>query len=83
MQSSLISAVPDVSTYVHEESSGYYYDSQTGLYYDVNSQYYYNSSTNQYMYWSSEYETYLPAPDGQNEKKKEDKKDKVTNILSL
>jgi len=31
-------AVPDVSTYVYDESSGYYYDSSTGLYYDANSQ---------------------------------------------
>jgi len=31
-------AVPDVSTYVYDESSGYYYDASTGLYYDANSQ---------------------------------------------
>jgi len=30
--------VPDVSTYVYDESSGYYYDASTGLYYDANSQ---------------------------------------------
>jgi len=34
----LIVAVPDVSTYVYDESSGYYYDASTGLYYDANSQ---------------------------------------------
>ena len=33
-----IAAVPDVSTYVYDESSGYYYDASTGLYYDANSQ---------------------------------------------
>merc|ERR1712203_1297688 len=52
------------------------------LYYDANSQYYFNSKTNQYMYWSSEHETFLPATDnqensGQDNDKKEDKKDKV------
>lgn len=31
-------AVPDVSTYHYDESSGYYYDPFTGLYYDPNSQ---------------------------------------------
>lgn len=31
-------AVPDVSTYHYDESSGYYYDPHTGLYYDANSQ---------------------------------------------
>jgi len=31
-------AVPDVSTYVYDESSGYYYDASTGLYYDANTQ---------------------------------------------
>lgn len=35
---SLIVAVPDVSTYQYDESSGYYYDPLTGLYYDPNSQ---------------------------------------------
>merc|ERR1711945_50309 len=72
---------PDVSTYVYDESSGYYYDAISTLYYDANSQYYFNSKTNQYMYWSSEHETYLPAPDSSNSTqdgdKKEDKKDKV------
>ena len=34
----VIAAVPDVSTYVYDESSGYYYDASTGLYYDANSQ---------------------------------------------
>jgi len=75
-------ATPDVSTYVYDETSGYYYDATTTLYYDANSQYYFNSKTNQYMYWSSENETFLPAPDskdnsGQDGDKKEDKKDKV------
>lgn len=31
-------AIPDVSTYHYDESSGYYYDPHTGLYYDPNSQ---------------------------------------------
>lgn len=35
---SLTVAVPDVSTYQYDESSGYYYDPLTGLYYDPNSQ---------------------------------------------
>lgn len=35
---SLTLAVPDVSTYQYDESSGYYYDPLTGLYYDPNSQ---------------------------------------------
>jgi len=75
-------ATPDVSTYVYDETSGYYYDATTTLYYDANSQYYFNSKTNQYMYWSSENETFLPAPDskdnsGQETDKKDDKKDKV------
>uniref|UniRef100_A0A4W3JVR2 RNA binding motif protein 5 n=1 Tax=Callorhinchus milii TaxID=7868 RepID=A0A4W3JVR2_CALMI len=56
-------AVPDVSTYQYDESSGFYYDAQTGLYYDANSQYYYNSQTQQYLYWDGEKQTYLPAPD--------------------
>ena len=71
---------PDVSTYVYDETSGYYYDATSTLYYDANSQYYFNSKTNQYMYWSSEHETFLPAPDnqdGQDNDKKEGKKDKV------
>jgi len=33
-----ISAVPDVSTFQYDETSGYYYDPQTTLYYDANSQ---------------------------------------------
>lgn len=35
---SFIVAMPDVSTYQYDESSGYYYDPLTGLYYDPNSQ---------------------------------------------
>uniref|UniRef100_A0A667WTG1 RNA binding motif protein 10 n=1 Tax=Myripristis murdjan TaxID=586833 RepID=A0A667WTG1_9TELE len=57
----LLKAVPDVSTYQYDESSGYYYDPLTGLYYDPNSQYYYNSHTQQYMYWDGEKQTYIPA----------------------
>lgn len=34
----LFVAVPDISTYQYDESSGYYYDPQTGLYYDPGSQ---------------------------------------------
>ncbi|XP_034539718.1 RNA-binding protein 5-like [Notolabrus celidotus] len=55
-------ATPDTSTYQYDEASGYYYDSQTGLYYDPNSQYYYNSETQQYLYWDSEKQQYVPAP---------------------
>lgn len=33
-----LTAVPDVSTYHYDESSGYYYDPHTGLYYDASSQ---------------------------------------------
>ncbi|KAF7655830.1 hypothetical protein LDENG_00050410, partial [Lucifuga dentata] len=54
-------AVPDVSTYQYDESSGYYYDPLTGLYYDPNSQYYYNPHTQQYMYWDGEQHTFIPA----------------------
>uniref|UniRef100_A0A8C4ZCF8 RNA binding motif protein 10 n=1 Tax=Gadus morhua TaxID=8049 RepID=A0A8C4ZCF8_GADMO len=57
----LLAAVPDVSTYQYDESSGYYYDPLTGLYYDPNSQYYYNSHSQQYMYWDGEKHTYVPA----------------------
>lgn len=57
----VISAVPDVSTYHYDESSGYYYDPSTGLYYDPNSQYYYNSHTQQFLYWDSESFSYQPA----------------------
>uniref|UniRef100_A0AAY4D3N3 RNA binding motif protein 10 n=1 Tax=Denticeps clupeoides TaxID=299321 RepID=A0AAY4D3N3_9TELE len=56
------SAVPDVSTYQYDESSGFYYDPLTGLYYDAASQYYYNSQVQQYMYWDGEKRTYVPAP---------------------
>lgn len=55
-------AAPDTSTYQYDESSGYYYDSHTGLYYDPNSQYYYNPETQQYLYWDSEKQQYIPAP---------------------
>lgn len=57
----IISAVPDVSTYHYDESSGYYYDPSTGLYYDPNSQYYYNSHTQQFLYWDAESFSYQPA----------------------
>ena len=49
----VVPAVPDVSTYTYEETSGYYYDTVTGLYYDAKSQYYFNSATNEYVYWSA------------------------------
>lgn len=72
---------PDVSTYQFDETSGYYYDPLSTLYYDANSQYYYNSNTNKFMYWDSKHETFLPAPDkneeNEGEKKPEGKKDKV------
>lgn len=58
---SLSIAVPDVSTYHYDESSGYYYDPSTGLYYDPNSQYYYNSHTQQFLYWDVESSSYQPA----------------------
>lgn len=51
---------PDPSTFQLESSSGFYYDSTTRLYYDPKSTYYFNSVTQQYLYWSDEYETYLP-----------------------
>lgn len=51
---------PDPSTFQLESSSGFYYDSTTRLYYDPKSSYYFNSMTQQYLYWSDEYETYLP-----------------------
>lgn len=57
----IILAVPDVSTYHYDESSGYYYDPSTGLYYDPNSQYYYNSHTQQFLYWDAESFSYQPA----------------------
>lgn len=38
MEVYFITAVPDVSTYQYDESSGYYYDASTGLYYDASSQ---------------------------------------------
>uniref|UniRef100_A0A8B9JBJ8 RNA binding motif protein 5 n=1 Tax=Astyanax mexicanus TaxID=7994 RepID=A0A8B9JBJ8_ASTMX len=56
-------AAPDTSTYQYDEASSYYYDPQTGLYYDPNTHYYYNSYTQQYLYWDSEKQAYLPAPD--------------------
>lgn len=56
-----ILAVPDVSTYHYDESSGFYYDPSTGLYYDPNSQYYYNSHTQQFLYWDAESFSYQPA----------------------
>jgi len=77
---------PDVSTYVYDETSGYYYDATSTLYYDANSQYYFNSKTNQYMYWSSEHETFLPAPDnqdGQDNDKKEGKKEGKGSYVSI
>jgi RNA-binding protein 5/10 len=51
---------PDPSTFQLESSSGFYYDSTTRLYYDPKSTYYFNSVTQQYLYWSDEYQTYLP-----------------------
>ena len=33
-----IVAVPDVSTYQYDSSSGYYYDASTGFYYEANTQ---------------------------------------------
>ncbi|KAM3620657.1 uncharacterized protein V6R79_000175 [Siganus canaliculatus] len=59
-------AAPDTSTYQYDEASGYYYDPQTGLYYDPTSHYYYNSQTQQYLYWDSDKQTYVPAPNDAN-----------------
>ena len=79
---------PDVSTYLYEETSGYYFDPTSTLYYDGNSQYYFNSKTNQYMYWSNEHKTFLPAPDNQdnseqNSAKKGEKKGKAKSAKKI
>lgn len=55
-------AIPDISLYQYDETSGYYYDPKTGLYYDANSQYYYNNEAGVYLYWDNENSTYLLAP---------------------
>lgn len=57
----MLSAIPDLSLYQYDESSGYYYDPMTGLYYDSNSQYYYNSEIGEYLYWDQEKSTYVIA----------------------
>lgn len=44
-----------------EETSGFYYDALTCLYYDPNSHYYYNGTSQKYMYWSNDYQTYIPV----------------------
>ncbi|RWS06803.1 RNA-binding protein 5-like protein [Dinothrombium tinctorium] len=60
---------PDTSKYQYDSTSGYYYDPTTGLYYDSKSHYYYNPTTQTYLYWNSEYETYLPPdPDSSSVK---------------
>jgi len=64
---------PDTSKYQYDETSGYYYDKVSTLYYDTNSQYYFNSKTNKFCYWSSENETFLPAPEGEKEDKGKEK----------
>ena len=53
--------LPNVASYVLEETSGFYYDALTCLYYDPNSHYYYNGTTQKYMYWSNDYQTYIPV----------------------
>jgi len=70
---------PDVSTYQYDETSGYYYDPISTLYYDANSQYYFNSKTSKFCYWDAQYETFLPAPEGdeKTDDKKTASKDKV------
>lgn len=59
-----ITAIPDISSYYYDQSSGYYYDVLTGLYYDPNTQYYYNSQINKFLYWDNTKRTYLLAPEG-------------------
>ncbi|RDD43191.1 RNA-binding protein 5 [Trichoplax sp. H2] len=51
----------DNAQYTYDEKTGYYYYPSTGLYYDPNSQYFYNSTTGQYLYWSSETNSYVPV----------------------
>lgn len=58
----ITTAIPDISLYQYDETSGYYYDPLTGLYYDANSQYYYNNETNSYLYWDNDNSTYVAAP---------------------
>ena len=65
---------PDTSTYQYDETSGYYYDPVSTLYYDANSHYYYNSKTSKFHYWDARNETFLPAPEGGQDKKEDDKK---------
>lgn len=84
-------AKPDPSTFQLESSSGFYYDSATRLYYDPKSTYYFNSLTQQYLYWSDEYQTYLPpetacssSAAGQKEEEKKDKTpDKVKTAKKI
>lgn len=78
---------PDTSTFQLESSSGFYYDASTRLYYDAKSTYYFNSVTQQYLYWSDEYETYLPpettsttAAESQKVEKTPDKVKKAKKI---
>ena len=59
--------IPDASSYQLEETSGFYYDSLTCLYYDPNSHYYYNGTTQKYMYWSNDYQTYIPVESQQQQ----------------
>lgn len=68
---------PDPTSFQYDETSGYYYDRTTTLYYDSKSTYYYNSQNQKYLYWSPEYQTYLPvetASTESTEKKAEEKK---------
>jgi RNA-binding protein 5/10 len=52
-----------MTTYQFEESSGYYFDPSTGLYYDPQSRYYFNADLQKWLYWDSNYKTFLPCPD--------------------
>ncbi|XP_075243601.1 RNA-binding protein 5-like [Convolutriloba macropyga] len=61
--------VPNTAQYVYDANSGYYYDHQTMLYYDANTRYYYNSTTQQFLYWDSNYSTYLPLPADKQQQK--------------
>lgn len=61
-----ISAVPDVTKYVNDKSTGYQYDTTTGLFYDPNSTYYWNSVIQKYLYWDNDKCTYMLAPSFSN-----------------
>ncbi|XP_050314688.1 RNA-binding protein 5-like [Anthonomus grandis grandis] len=55
-------AVPDISSYIYDKSTGFQYDPSTGLYYDSKSTYYWNSVIQKYLFWDHEKFTYALAP---------------------